>query len=150
MREELRQARLLPHSLGVDYQDGQVAGELGERLAAEAAGPGRRRRVGDHGHGPGLAQPGRRGGLDGVALGADRQRRNAVLDVGRGVDRAVLHEHGGTDGEMTVGRIGMGAGGRGRGDERFPVHEMKSSTRTRMQDRPVIRDGFATLPLTAG
>ena len=52
-----------------------------------------------------------------------------VLDVGGGVDRAVLHQQGGADREVAVGGVGVGAGGRGGGDEGFPVHEETTVTR---------------------
>ena len=92
-------------------------GELGELLAAAAAGGDDLRAVGDHQHlGDGGAAGGDHGG-DGAGLGAGALRIGDVLDVAAGEDAAVGGADGGADTEVGIGCIGIVAGARGGVEE---------------------------------
>ena len=89
-------------------------GELGELLAAAAAGGDDLGAVGHHQHlgDRGLAGGDHRG--DGAGLGAGALRIGDVLDVAADEDAAVRAAQRRADLEARIGRMGVGAGARGR------------------------------------
>ena len=96
--------------------EGMVAAELGEGLAAGAAG--HRRRHIEVGDGDGAQTDARAvlgdGARDGTLLGATGEAVGAVFDVAAGDDRAVFEQQGRSDAEVRVGRVGVLGGGFGK------------------------------------
>lgn len=96
--------------------EGSVVAELGEGLAAGAAGHGGRRVEvgdGDRAQADFWAVLGD-GARDGPLLGATGKAVGAVFDVAAGDDGAVFEQQGRSDAEVRVGRIGVLGGGFGK------------------------------------
>ncbi len=100
-------------------EEGVVVAELGEGLAAGAAGHGGctvevRHRYGSQ---PDAGAVLGDGAGDGTLLGAAGESVGGVLDVRSGYDGAGFEEKGSADAELAVGRVGVLGGGGGEGDE---------------------------------
>ena len=104
--EELVQGQDLMVAGQVSHDHQAVRAELGQDLAAEAAGGDGLGRVGDDGQGLESPLAGGDGGKDGHPLGADGGAEGGVFDVAAGEDAAVGGEDGGAYGEVGIGGVG--------------------------------------------
>ena len=109
-RQQLAERDAAPRAGDGGEMDGRRgAGELGDALAAAAAGRHRLRRLGRRRASAAIAP--RAAGdhrRDGRGLGADPFGIGRILDIGADIDASVLGAERGADREARIGRVGVG------------------------------------------
>ena len=119
--------RLLYARLVAQIDAGTGAGKLGKPLTAAAAGRAKRQFLGNDGDFDDLALTGHDHMADRSRFGAPALRKGQVLDIGTGIDPAILGADSGPDREFRIGRMGFRHRHAGR-LEKFVFHGQRSFT----------------------
>jgi len=105
-RKQLLKVRQPYAAGGIGHDYPAVRAELGQHLAAQAAGGDGAGGVGDHGQGGQVAAAGGHGRKDRHALSADRGPQGGVLDIAAGEDFTGCGQDRGAHLEVGIGGIG--------------------------------------------